>query len=88
LVVPRGHKHLLNREPLCLSPLVSPYKVREATYKAVFAALTMAIIKQLFKNPGRIGILAFMAAIMIIEDGLLFLFGKDANNGSLHEILR
>jgi len=87
-VVPSLHRRLFNQEPLSLNPLVNPYNVLDATYKVVFAALTTAIIKHPFKNPGSIGILAFIAAIITIDDGLVFLFGKDTSNGSCHETFR
>lgn len=86
LVVPRQHTRFSNFVRLLFfNPRVKPKSVREATYSEVFAALKTASIKQPFKNPGKIGILAFLATIMISDSGLHALRGSDTSKGSFQD---
>lgn len=59
-----NHPQNLESGPIAL---VSPNKVRDATYSAVLAALRTATIKQPFTNPARAGSPALSRAITTIE---------------------
>jgi hypothetical protein len=79
-----------------LSSLVRPNSVRDATYRAVFAALRIAIIKHPVRNPGKSGLLAFNIAmttialvwVVFVEGAIVRLpwairFGTLSRNGSV-----